>query len=64
MELSTLKSFGNNVFKRVAGRKNFVILGEKADIRNLGTDRHSGLKLRDNKILILVTDYTGLVNEE
>jgi len=39
-------------------------LGAKADIRYLETDRHRRLKLRDNKILILVTDYTGLVNEE
>jgi hypothetical protein len=52
------------VFKRVAGRKKFVKLGEKADIRYLETDRRSGLKLRENKILILVTDYTGLVNKE
>lgn len=64
MELSTLKSSGNNEFKRVAGGKNFVKLVERADIRYLETDRHNGLQLCDNKILILVTDYKGLVNEE
>lgn len=64
MELSTLKSSGNNEFKRVAGGKTFVKLGEKADIRYRETDRHNGLQLRDNKILMLVTDYKGLVNEK
>jgi hypothetical protein len=64
VELSTLKSSGNDVFKRVTGRRNFVRLGVKADIRYLETDRPRELTLRDNKILILVTDYTGLVNEE
>lgn len=64
MELSTLISSGNDVFKRVAERRNFVRLGVKTDIRYLETDRPRGLKLRDNKILIFITDYTGLVNEE
>jgi hypothetical protein len=49
--------------KEPQAEKNFVKLGGKADIRYLETDRHRGLKLRDNTILILVTDYTGLLNE-
>jgi hypothetical protein len=32
VELSALKSSENNVFKRFAGRKNFVKFGGKADI--------------------------------
>jgi hypothetical protein len=64
VELSILKDSRNNVFEIATGRENFLILGEKLIFYILKTDRHRGLKLRDSKIFLMVTDYTGLLNEE